>query len=204
MQPISIIDYRMGNLLSVQKALEAVGCPVRVTDRPDEVLAAPGVILPGVGAFGDAMEALKQKGLQEAIVEVCRRGTPFLGICLGMQLLFEASEEGGRVEGLNLLPGVVKRLPSGVKIPHMGWNQVDFCRPSLLFKSIPSGAFFYFVHSYHVEPDDPGITVGRTEYGGQLVAAVQAGNIFGVQFHPEKSSALGLKVLANFGELVYQ
>ncbi|MGB9661107.1 MAG: imidazole glycerol phosphate synthase subunit HisH [Moorellaceae bacterium] len=204
MQPIRIIDYGMGNLLSVQKALEALGFPAVITDKPEEVQAAPGVILPGVGAFGDAMAALKKCGMQEAIEEVCRRGTPFLGICLGMQLLFEQSEEGGLNPGLSLLKGQVKRLPAGVKVPHMGWNQVSFCRPSPLFKGLPEGSFFYFVHSYHVVAGEPEMVVAETEYGGRVVAAVQMENIFGVQFHPEKSSTLGLKVLGNFGEMVYR
>lgn len=204
MEPIRIIDYGMGNLLSVQKALETLGFPAVITDKPEEVQAAPGVILPGVGAFGDAMAALKRCGLQEAIAEVCRRGTPFLGICLGMQLLFEQSEEGGLNPGLSLLKGQVKRLTVGVKVPHMGWNQVSFCRPSPLFKSLPEGSFFYFVHSYHVVAGEPEMVVAETEYGGRVVAAVQVENIFGVQFHPEKSSTLGLKVLGNFGEMVYR
>ncbi|MCG0277995.1 MAG: imidazole glycerol phosphate synthase subunit HisH [Thermanaeromonas sp.] len=203
MKPIAIIDYGMGNLLSVQKALDTLGFPARVTNRPEEVVKAPGAVLPGVGAFRDAMAALKETGLNEAIKEVCRSGKPFLGICLGLQLLFESSEEGGRVGGLGLLPGQVRRLPPGLKVPHMGWNQVMYTRPGLLFQGIPEGSFFYFVHSYHVEPQYSGIIVAETEYGGRIVAAIEQGNLFGVQFHPEKSSTLGLKLLANFGRLVY-
>ncbi|SMB99807.1 imidazole glycerol phosphate synthase subunit hisH [Thermanaeromonas toyohensis ToBE] len=203
MKPIAIIDYGMGNLLSVQKALDALGFPAIITNKTEEVIKAPGVILPGVGAFKDAMAALKATGLQEAIKEVCQSGKPFLGICLGLQLLFEVSEEGGWVPGLGLLPGEVRRLPAGIKVPHMGWNQVKYPRPSILFKGIPEGSFFYFVHSYHVEPRNLEVIVAETEYGGQIVAAIEQGNLFGVQFHPEKSSTLGLKLLANFGRLVY-
>ena len=203
MKPIAIIDYGMGNLLSVQKALDALGFPAIITNKTEEVIKAPGVILPGVGAFKDAMAALKATGLQEAIKEVCQSGKPFLGICLGLQLLFEVSEEGGWVPGLGLLPGEVRRLPAGIKVPHMGWNQVKYPRPSILFKGIPEGSFFYFVHSYHVEPRNLEVIVAETEYGGQIVAAIEQGNLFGVQFHPEKSSTLGLKLLANFGRRVY-
>lgn len=203
MEPIAIIDYGMGNLLSVQKALHALGFPAIITDRPEKIVVAPGVILPGVGAFKDAMETLMATGLQEAIREVYQSGKPFLGICLGLQLLFEVSEEGGRVPGLGLLPGEVKRLPAGLKVPHMGWNQVKYPRPGSLFKGIPEGAFFYFVHSYHVEPHNPEVIVAETEYGGPIVAAIEQGNLFGVQFHPEKSSTSGLKLLDNFGRLVY-
>lgn len=203
MEPIAIIDYGMGNLLSVQKALDTLGFPARITDQPKEVVKASGVVLPGVGAFKDAMAALKATGLEEAIKEVCQSGKPFLGICLGFQLLFEDSEEGGRVPGLSLLPGKVRRLPSGLKIPHMGWNQVMYPRPGVLFRGIPEGSFFYFVHSYHVEPHNPEVVVAETDYGGRIVAAIEQGNLFGVQFHPEKSSTLGLKLLANFGRLVY-
>ncbi|OIQ58629.1 imidazole glycerol phosphate synthase subunit HisH 1 [Moorella thermoacetica] len=202
MRPIAIIDYGMGNLLSVQKALDRLGYPAEVTDDPGEITAAPGVILPGVGAFADAMANLQQKGLVAAIREVVKRGVPLLGICLGLQLLFSTSEEGGKVAGLDLLPGEVKRLPAGLKVPHMGWNQVRFPRPGALFRGIPGGTDFYFVHSYYIVPREEEVVTGTSEYGLEFAVSIQRGNLFGVQFHPEKSSRRGLEVLKNFGELV--
>ncbi|MBC7326069.1 MAG: imidazole glycerol phosphate synthase subunit HisH [Moorella sp. (in: Bacteria)] len=202
MNPLAIIDYGMGNLLSVQKALARLGYPAEITADPAVVAAAPGVILPGVGAFGDAMASLQQRGLVAAIRDVVGRGVPFLGICLGLQLLFSISEEGGAVAGLDLLAGEVRRLPAGLKVPHMGWNQVQLLQPGDLFRGIPQGTNFYFVHSYYVEPTDRSVVTGTTEYGLSFAASVQQGNLFGVQFHPEKSSRWGLEVLKNFGELV--
>jgi len=200
-KPIAIIDYGMGNLLSVQKALDALGFPAIITNKTEEVIKAPGVILPGVGAFKDAMAALKATGLQEAIKEVCQSGKPFLGICLGLQLLFEVSEEGGWVPGLGLLPGEVRRLPAGIKVPHMGWNQVQQVGPAAIFAGIPNNTPFYFVHSYYADPAEPDVILARTDYGILFPCAVGRGTVFGVQFHPEKSSRWGLKLLANFGEL---
>ncbi|WP_406676850.1 imidazole glycerol phosphate synthase subunit HisH [Moorella sp. ACPs] len=202
MRPLAIIDYGMGNLLSVKKALDKLGYPAEITSDPEVVLAAPGVILPGVGAFADAMANLQQRGLVAAIREVVRRDVPFLGICLGLQILFSTSEEGGPVEGLNLLPGEVKRLPPGLKVPHMGWNQVQLLKPGELFRGIPTGTNFYFVHSYYIDPADKTIVTGTTDYGLTFAVSIQRDNLFGVQFHPEKSSRWGLKVLKNFGELV--
>ena len=202
MRPLAIIDYGMGNLLSVQKALARLGYAAEVSDDPGVITAAPGVILPGVGAFGDAMVNLRQKGLVAAISQVVARGVPFLGICLGLQLLFSTSEEGGLVAGLDLLPGAVKRLPGDVKVPHMGWNQVRFPRPGALFQGIPEGTNFYFVHSYYIVPQEEGVVTGTTTYGLEFAVSIQRGNLFGVQFHPEKSSSLGLEVLKNFGEVV--
>lgn len=203
MRPIAIINYEMGNLLSVQKALAKLGYPAEITQDPEVIVKAPGVILPGVGAFSDAMAIIKQKSLVEAIKEVARLDKPFLGICLGMQLLFSNSSEGGKTtEGLNLISGTVKRLPAGLKVPHMGWNQVKIRRSGGLFKGIPDGTDFYFVHSYYVESQDESVITGETEYGLNFTVSVQQGNLFGVQFHPEKSSSWGLKVLKNFGELV--
>lgn len=202
MQPIAIINYGMGNLLSVQKALARLGYPAEITSDPEVVAAAPGVILPGVGAFADAMVNLQRLGLAAALREVDRRGVPLLGICLGLQLFFTTSAEGGRVAGLDFLPGKVERLPVGLKVPHIGWNQVHLRRPGALFQGIPQESNYYFVHSYYIEPADSGIVTGVTEYGLIFAASVQRGNLFGVQFHPEKSSRWGLKVLKNFGELV--
>lgn len=202
MRPLAIIDYGMGNLLSVQKALAKLGYPAEITSDPEVVAAAPGVILPGVGAFADAMNNLRQRGLVAAVREAVGRGVPFLGICLGLQILFSTSEEGGPVKGLNLLPGEVKRLPPGVKVPHMGWNQVQVLKPGELFQGIPAGTNFYFVHSYYIDPADKGVVTAMTEYGLTFAVSIQRDNLFGVQFHPEKSSRWGLKVLKNFGELV--
>lgn len=202
MRPLAIIDYGMGNLLSVKKALEKLGYPAEITSDPEVVVVAPGVILPGVGAFADAMHNLRQRGLVPAVREAVERGIPFLGICLGLQILFSTSEEGGPVEGLNLLPGEVKRLPPGLKVPHMGWNQVQILNPGELFQGIPSGTNFYFVHSYYIDPADKSIITGTTEYGLTFAVSIQRDNIFGVQFHPEKSSRWGLEVLKNFGEMV--
>jgi len=202
MKPLAIIDYGMGNLLSVQKALAKLGYAAAITADPVVVRSAPGVILPGVGAFAGAMANLQQRGLVDAIRDVVKSGTPFLGICLGLQLLFDTSEEGGLVAGLGLLPGRVRRLPPGLKVPHMGWNQVDFSGRGDLFRDIPSGSNFYFVHSYYIDPADPAIVTGTTEYGLSFAVSVQQGNLYGVQFHPEKSSSRGLAVWQNFGELV--
>jgi len=202
MQPIAIINYGMGNLLSVEKALARLGYEAEITSDPEVVATAPGVILPGVGAFGDAMEELQGRGMDKALGEARSREVPILGICLGMQLMFSFSEEGGRIAGLDLLPGEVKRLPAGLKVPHIGWNQVHLRQEGNLFHGIPEGTNFYFVHSYYVDPRDTGIVTGMTEYGVKFTASVQCGNLFGVQFHPEKSSRWGLKVLKNFGELV--
>ncbi|MGB9904697.1 MAG: imidazole glycerol phosphate synthase subunit HisH [Desulfotomaculales bacterium] len=199
---IAIIDYGMGNLRSVQKGFEKTGWKAEIVRAPEEVLAAPGVVLPGVGAFADAMQNLRKAGLAAAIREVIARGRPFLGICLGMQLLFEASEEWGFSAGLAVLPGVVKRLPGNLKIPHMGLNSVFLRRPEKLLKGIPQNSFFYFVHSYYVETDDENLVAGVTSYGLDFPSLVTRQKIFGLQFHPEKSSALGLLILKNFGELV--
>lgn len=199
---IAIIDYGMGNLRSVQKGFEKAGYSAVIVHDPQEVQNARGVVLPGVGAFRDAMAHLKNKGLDRAVKEAVSRGKPFLGICLGLQLLFEVSEEFGSTPGLAIFPGRVRRLSGGVKIPHMGWNQVFFQKPCPLITGISDGSAFYFVHSYYVDPGDKNLVAGLTTYGQPFTSMVSQDKVFGIQFHPEKSSALGLKILQNFGELV--
>lgn len=205
---IAVIDYGMGNLRSVVKGLEKVGVAATVTTSPADVLAADGVVLPGVGAFAMAMDHLQAAGLDAAVQQVIAADTPFLGICLGLQLLFDESEEFGPVRGLGILPGRVVRFfpdgaPAGVKIPHMGWNALELCAPTPVLDGIPAGEHVYFVHSFYVAPDDPALTATVTEFGGQrFTSSVARGNLFACQFHPEKSGALGLSMLKNFGALV--
>jgi imidazole glycerol-phosphate synthase subunit HisH len=199
---IAIIDYKMGNLRSVQKSFEHAGVEdVVVTDDPALVEAADGIVLPGVGAFRDAAANLRESGVEEALRHKIGAGTPFLGICLGMQLLADIGYEDGEHKGLGLVPGTCERLPGGVKIPHIGWNTVEYPRDSQLFEDIPESTAFYFVHSYRLVPRDSSAMIGSTEYGVRFAAAVESANIFAVQFHPEKSSAMGLKLLGNFGRL---
>lgn len=199
---ITIIDYGMGNLRSVQKGFEKVGFNAKITSNPEEVIAAPAVVLPGVGAFKDAMDNLKETQMIDAIKEVVKKGKPFLGICLGLQLLFSESEEWGIHKGLDIVEGRVTRLPEGVKIPHMGWNEIEMVNESPIMKGIDSGSHFYFVHSYYVEPVNPKVVTCQTEYGIKYTSIIKQDNVFGIQFHPEKSSTLGLKILKNFGELI--
>lgn len=200
---IAVVDYAMGNLRSVQKGFEHAGvADVVLTGDPAVVRVAEGIVLPGVGAFRDAAANLTGSGMKDVIVERIAAGTPFLGICLGMQLLATIGLEDGEWEGLGVVPGVCQRLPGGVKIPHIGWNTVSYPRPSRLFDGIPEGTAFYFVHSYHLLPDDASCIIGRTEYGVPFAAAVETGSAYAVQFHPEKSSTMGLTLLANFGKVV--
>ena len=201
---IAIIDYRMGNLRSVQKGFEHAGVEgAKVTDSHGEVAAADGIVLPGVGAFRDAAHNLRESGLWDTVLERVAAGTPFLGICLGMQLLADIGLEDGEWEGLGIVPGRCERLPAGVKIPHIGWNTVEYPRESPLFAGIEEGSAFYFVHSYRLVPSDPSCIIGSAEYGVPFAAAVQVGSTaFAVQFHPEKSSATGLHLLGNFGRIV--
>ena len=197
---IAVIDYDAGNLKSVEKALIFLGeTPVITRDR-EELLAADKVILPGVGAFGDAMDRLHQYGLVDVIKEVVKKRTPFLGICLGLQLMFESSEESPGVEGLGLLPGKILKIPEtpGMKVPHMGWNSLKIDPNSKLFKGIPDGNYVYFVHSYYLKAGSEDIVAATTEYGTHIHAAVEKGNLYACQFHPEKSSQTGLKILENF------
>lgn len=197
---IALIDYDAGNMKSVEKALQLIGEDVIVTRKPGEILAADKVILPGVGCFGDAMENLHHFGLVPVIKQVVERQTPFLGICLGLQLLFERSEESPGVEGLGLLKGEILRIPAeeGLKIPHMGWNDLTFPNKGRLFAGVLEHSYVYFVHSYYLKAKEEGIVTVATEYGTYIHASVEKGNLFACQFHPEKSSSVGLQILKNF------
>lgn len=200
---VAILDYDAGNIRSVEKAVALLGHDARVTREREEILAADHVILPGVGAFGDAMDKLHRYGLVSVIRETVEKGVPFLGICLGLQLMFESSEEAPGVEGLGLLPGKILRIPDGenLKIPHIGWNSLRFPNPGRLFQGIAEGAYVYFVHSYYLQADDPQIVKASTEYGTLIHASVERDCLFACQFHPEKSSETGLKILQNFLEI---
>lgn len=198
---IAIIDYGMGNLHSVSKALERLGCEAVVTSSPEAILAADGAILPGVGAFGDAMRNLREVGLEAVVKAYAASGKPLLGICLGMQLLFDESEEHGRHEGLGLLPGRVVRFQGDYKVPHMGWNELSFTQPSPLLEGLKPG-HVYFVHSYHALPARREDLLATTEYYQPVTAIVGRGSVYGMQFHPEKSGELGMALLGNFVALV--
>ena len=200
---IAIIDYDAGNIRSVEKALKFLGQDVKITRDSEEILSAEKVILPGVGAFGDAMGKLKEYGLDQVIRKTAGKGTPFLGICLGLQLLFERSDEAPGVEGLGILKGEILRLPEkeGYKIPHMGWNSLELVHNGRLFRDLPEDPYVYFVHSYYLKAADETIVKARTEYTTAIDASVEQGNVFACQFHPEKSSETGLKILKNFVEL---
>lgn len=202
MMKIAIIDYGMGNLHSAAKALEKVGAQVAVTRDPERVRQADKVVLPGVGAFGDCMKNLNERGLAPVIHEVIAAGKPFLGICVGLQMLFEGSEEDPGVAGLGIFKGLVRKIVApGLKVPHMGWNSLALQAASPLFQGLPPAAYVYFVHSFHAVPTDESCITAVTNYGGQVTAAVGRGLVQAVQFHPEKSSAVGLKILANFKEM---
>lgn len=200
---IAIIDYDAGNLKSVEKALVSLGESPVISRDKEILLSADKVILPGVGAFGEAMEKLHQYGLVEVIQKVAEKGTPLLGICLGLQLFFESSQESEGVKGLGLLPGKIIRFPEtlGLKVPHMGWNCLDIKPEAKLFKGISSGEYVYFVHSYYLEAKQQSDVAATAEYGLTFGASVERGNVFACQFHPEKSSDTGLKILKNFIEL---
>ena len=200
---IAIIDYQMGNLRSVQKAIERVGHAATITSDAAEIAAAEKVILPGVGAFADAIAELKRRELVETIRDSIDAGKPFLGICLGLQLLFDRSFEDGEYEGLGILPGDVRRfeIPPEYKVPHMGWNRVQFQRRPPLMEGLETEPYFYFVHSYYVVPRDEAVVAGQALYPDPFCAIVWRENLFATQFHPEKSQANGLQVLKNFAEL---
>ena len=197
---IAIIDYDAGNIKSVEKALISLGEEVKLTSDASEILEADGVILPGVGAFKDAMEKLHAYGLVETIKKVIEKKTPFLGICLGLQLLFESSEESPGVEGLGILAGKIVRIPDkeDLKIPHIGWNSLKFPNLGRLFKGIEENAYVYFVHSYYLQAKEESIVTAVTEYGTIIQASVEKDNVFACQFHPEKSSEVGMQILRNF------
>lgn len=197
---VAVIDYDAGNIKSVEKALLALGELAVITRERDAILNADRVILPGVGAFGDAMEKLRSYGLEEVIKETVRRGIPFLGICLGLQLLFESSEEAPDVKGLGILKGKIIKIPenNGLKVPQIGWNSLKFPNKGRLFEGIPEDSYVYFVHSYYLQADDTEIVTATTEYAAHIHAAVENGNVFACQFHPEKSSDVGLRILKNF------
>ena len=202
MNEVTLIDAGTGNLRSVQKALESIGALVERTDDPQKVLSSRRVVLPGVGAFGDFMSGLRARGLDSVVKEVAARSIPLLGICVGMQAFFEMGEELGQHKGLGLLAGRVMRFTESlsVKIPHTGWNQVEARKDALLFNRVNATAYVYFNHSYYCQPRESSDILATTEYGLTYVCAVQRGNIFGVQFHPEKSQAVGLRILKNFLE----
>lgn len=197
---IALIDYDAGNIRSVEKALAALGEETEVTRDAERILAADRVILPGVGSFGDAMGKLHSFQLVDVIKETIRSKTPFLGICLGLQLLFERSEESPGVEGLGILKGEILRIPEkdGLKIPHIGWNSLTFPNPGRLFEGIEKNPYVYFVHSYYLKAAEPAIVTAETEYGTLIHASVEKDNVFACQFHPEKSSSVGLSILKNF------
>lgn len=200
---VAIIDYDAGNIKSVEKALRFLGQEAVVTRDRERIRKADKVILPGVGAFGDAMEKLSQYGLTEVIKETVDKGTPFLGICLGLQLLFDRSDEAPGVEGLGILKGEILRIPEreGLKIPHMGWNSLEFPREGRLFRGLEPNPYVYFVHSYYLKAAEEEIVTAKTEYGVEIHASVEKGNVYACQFHPEKSGETGLQILKNFAGL---
>jgi len=198
---IIMIDYGAGNIRSVQKAFEHIGAKVTLTEEPDMVLGARKLVLPGVGAFGSGLTALRARHLDSAIIRAANQGTPLLGICLGMQFLFDQSDEMGLHDGLGLISGHVTRFnlaDKGLKVPHMGWNQIESQRDHPLLNGVPDGSHAYFVHSYYCVADDDRDVIAQTEFGHPFASCVARGNIFGIQFHPEKSQLRGLQILRNF------
>lgn len=201
---IAIIDYGAGNIQSVKKALNYIGCDTFITNDKTKISNADGVILPGVGSFGDTMDSINSYGLKDSIIEYTKSGKPFLGICLGLQLLFPKSDESPDKNGLGIFDGNVKKIPSdtGLKIPHIGWNSLDIKKQDGLFKGIDKNPYVYFVHSYFLDAKDKNIVSAQTEYGVKIDAAIENNNVFAVQFHPEKSGETGLKILKNFADIV--
>ena len=202
---IAIIDYGAGNIQSVYKALKFIGADCKVTSDKDEILNADGAILPGVGSFGDAMDTMTKRGIKDTIIEYTKSGKPFLGICLGLQLLFPESEETPGVKGLDIFKGTITKIPNQnrtLKIPHMGWNNISIKQKYGIFKGIEGEPYVYFVHSFYLKAQDKDIVAATTQYGVEIDAAVQKGNIIATQFHPEKSGEVGLKMLKNFVEMV--
>lgn len=202
---IAIIDYGVGNLRSVEKAFHNIGKEAVVTSDKELVLKADAVVLPGVGAYSDAMDSLRDAGMADIVMKVIEEGKPFLGICLGLQLLFEYSEEGGsRVEGLGIFKGAVKQLPSdmGLKVPHMGWNALEIKKDCALFRNLPHRPYVYFVHSYYLDSRDKDIVAATARYGIEFDVAINSGNVYATQFHPEKSGQVGLNILRNWAGLI--
>ena len=202
---IAIIDYGAGNIQSVYKALKFIGADCKVTSDKDEILNADGAILPGVGSFGDAMDTMTKRGIKDTIIEYTKSCKPFLGICLGLQLLFPESEETPGVKGLDIFKGTITKIPNQnrtLKIPHMGWNNISIKQKNGIFKGIEGKPYVYFVHSFYLKAQDKDIVAATTQYGVEIDAAVQKGNIIATQFHPEKSGEVGLKMLKNFVEMV--
>lgn len=201
---IAIIDYGAGNIQSVSKALAHIGCEAFITRDKDKILKADGAVLPGVGSFGDTMNTMNEYGIKDTVIEYTKSGKPFLGICLGLQLLFPKSEESPDAEGLGIFDGSITKIPSGdgLKIPHIGWNSLDIKKSDGLFKGIGKNPYVYFVHSYFLNASDKSIVSAQTEYGVTIDAAVEKGNVFATQFHPEKSGETGLKILRNFADIV--
>lgn len=202
---IAIIDYGAGNIQSVYKALKFIGADCKATSDKDEILNADGAILPGVGSFGDAMDTMTKRGIKDTIIEYTKSGKPFLGICLGLQLLFPESEETPGVKGLDIFKGTITKIPNQnrtLKIPHMGWNNISIKQKNGIFKDIEGEPYVYFVHSFYLKAQDKDIVAATTQYGVEIDAAVQKGNIIATQFHPEKSGEVGLKMLKNFVEMV--
>lgn len=201
---IALVDYGMGNIRSVSKAIEAAGGEITITQNPEEIKKSKAIVLPGVGAFRDCMANLNELGILDVVKEEILKGKPYLGICLGMQILFSESEEFGICKGLDILKGKVIRfsLPKEYKIPHMGWNRVKFMKKSKFLSDVPDSSYFYFVHSYYVAPEEKGVVAGVTDYGVEFTSMVIYENIFATQFHPEKSQKMGLKLLKNFIQLI--
>lgn len=201
---IAIIDYGAGNIQSVSKALAHIGCEAFITRDKDKILKANGAVLPGVGSFGDTMDTMTEYGIKDTVIEYAKSGKPFLGICLGLQLLFPKSEESPEAEGLGIFDGSITKIPSGegLKIPHIGWNSLNIKKSDGLFKGIGKNPYVYFVHSYFLNASDKSIVSAQTEYGVTIDAAVEKGNVFATQFHPEKSGETGLKILRNFADIV--
>jgi imidazole glycerol-phosphate synthase subunit HisH len=197
---VAIIDYGVGNLRSVEKAFSATGCEAIVSSDESELRSAERLVLPGVGAFGACIKALSERGFDRLVSECARAGTPVLGVCVGMQLLFEESDEFGSSRGLGLMRGRVRRFENGLVVPHVGWNRIHQKQRHALFEGIDDGAFCYFVHSFYCAPADENVVAGETEYGGRYASVVAQGNVCGVQFHPEKSQDVGLRMLRNFSE----
>lgn len=200
---IAIIDYGAGNIQSVYKALKFIDCECKITSDKNEILYADGAVLPGQGEFGDCMKSITESGIKDTVIEFINSGKPFLGICVGLQLLFEKSEESPDTEGLGVFKGTIKRIPNGegLKIPHMGWNSIEIKNGGGLLKGVNSGEYFYFVHSYYLDADDKDIVSSQTEYGVKIDASVSKDNVLATQFHPEKSGEAGLKLLRNFSQL---